>query len=139
MGWRRNSSSSLTGERGVGLIELLVATAIMASVALVALSALSVGTRTLRQADSTATAHAIAATQIEFIKNQTYLPPPWTITYTTKVPEPPGYVVKAEAQSISAAEAPSIPGGDAVIEKIVVTVTFAGKTKAKLEAYRGIQ
>ena len=112
-------------ERGVALVEALVAVAILASALVVFLGGLSTGSLATAQSDRLSTAHELARSQLEATKAAAYNAPPYTYP---SVAAPATYGVSAEASSIS--------GTDADIELITVQVTKDGATVFTLEGYK---
>ncbi|TAK62063.1 MAG: hypothetical protein EPO22_07800 [Dehalococcoidia bacterium] len=115
----------LRSERGVTLVEALVAVAILASALVVFLGGLSTGSLATAQSDRLSTAHELARSQLEATKAAAYNPPPYTYP---SVAAPATYGVSAAASSIS--------GADANIELITVQVTKGGATVFTLEGYK---
>jgi type II secretory pathway pseudopilin PulG len=124
---RRSAGEALLrGEEGVGLVETLIAVAILAITLTVLLSAVSVGSLAVSRTEERVTAENLARSQLEYTKSEAYLTPP--ASYATITPSPPGYGI--------AVEAASIPDTDDGIEKITVTVTRDGETLAVVENYK---
>jgi type II secretory pathway pseudopilin PulG len=116
------------GEKGIGLIEVLVALAIVGVVSVAILSAIIVSHRTASQTDTRETAKNLAESQMEYIKGRTYIPgatqyDPMVIpveqrdTYTAQI-------------AVSA-----VPNRDANIQKIRITISGPGITYI-LEDYK---
>ena len=118
-------SARLRSERGVTLVETLVAVAVLASALVVFLAGLSTGSLSTAQSDRLSTAHEIARSQVELTKAAVYSAPPYS--YPTVTP-PATYGVIAAASTIS--------GGDADIERIMVTVTKDGVAVFSLEGFK---
>ena len=112
-------------ERGVALVEALVAVAIAGTALVMFLSGMSTGLLSTSQSDRLSTAHELARSQVESTKAATYHAPPYTYP---SVPAPSGYAVSSTASSIA--------GAGASIELISVTVTKAGATIFTLEDYK---
>ncbi len=115
----------LRSERGVTLVESLVAVGIMATALVVFLGGMSTGLLATSQADRLSTAHELARSQMEFTKAAAYGAAPYT--YPTVTP-PSGYAVSAAASTI--------PGADARIELITVQVTKDSAVVYSLEGYK---
>ena len=111
-------------ERGAGLVESLIAVAIVGVAITALVAALSTGSMAAQRTDERVTAENLARAQMEYTKAQTYLGAP--ALYTT-IAAPNGYSISAEATSIS--------GRDADIQKITVTITYDGDTFA-LEGFK---
>jgi Tfp pilus assembly protein PilV len=115
----------LRSERGVALVEALVAVAIAGTALVMFLSGMSAGLLSTSQSDRLSTAHELARSQVESTKAATYHAPPYTYA---SVPAPSGYSVSATANSIA--------GAGAGIELITVTVTKDGAAIFTLEDYK---
>jgi prepilin-type N-terminal cleavage/methylation domain-containing protein len=112
-------------EAGFGLVESLVALAILGTALVVFLGGMSTGLLSTSQSDRLSTAHELARSQLEFTKADAYQPAPHTYT---SVAAPSGYAVSAEASSVS--------GGDGDIELITVQVTKNSTIAYSLEGYK---
>jgi Tfp pilus assembly protein PilV len=115
----------LRSERGVTLVENLVAVAILGSALVVFLGGMSTGLISTTQSDRLSTAHELARSQMEFTKADAFSAAPHT--YATVTP-PSGYGVTAAASAIS--------GGDASIELVTVQVTKDSVVVYSLEGYK---
>jgi type II secretory pathway pseudopilin PulG len=113
-------------EEGVGLVEALIAVAILGLALTALLSAVSTGSLATSRTKERVTAENMARSQLEYAKSLPYLMPP--ASYAVGTPYPGGYAVTAEAESI--------PNSDSTIEKIVVTVTRNGDTLLMAEDYK---
>ena len=113
------------GERGVALVEALVAAGIAGLALVVFMSGLSTGLLATSHADRLSTAHELARSQLEYTKSSAFAAAP--ATYATVTP-PAGYTVSSSASAIT--------GGDANIEQITVTVSKDGTTVYTLEGYK---
>jgi type II secretory pathway pseudopilin PulG len=113
------------GEEGVGLVEVLVAVAILSVTLVVFLTAISAGSIGVNTAEERVTAENLARSQLEDTKSQAFLTAP--ASYPTVTP-PAGYAVSAGASSI--------PGADSAIQKITVVVTKGGETLLTVEDYK---
>lgn len=118
-------TTSFAGERGVTLVETLVAIAILGAALTAFLGGLSTGSIATSGSERLSTAHEIARSQIEYVKSLPYAAPP--ASYPA-VSTPPGYAVTADASSIA--------GADADIETVTVTVTRDGNVVYVLEGYK---
>jgi hypothetical protein len=113
------------GERGSGLVEVLVAVAITGTAVVWLLAAISTGSLGVSTTDEQVTAEHLARSQLEDTKSQPFDALP--ATYPTLTPIP-GYGI--------AVDAAAIPEGDSAIQLITVTVTKAADTLAVLEGYK---
>lgn len=118
-------SARLSSERGVALLEALVAVAIVATALVVFIAGLSTGLLSISQSDRLSTAHELARSQLEYTKASPYNAAPYT--YATVTP-PAGYGVTSKASGIS--------GGDANIELVTVQVMKDGAVVYTLEGYK---
>jgi len=117
--------SRLQSERGVTLVETLVAVGILGMALVMFLGGLSTGLLTTAQADRLSTAHELARSQMEYTKNTAYSAAPYT--YPTVTP-PTGYGVTSAASTITS--------GNANIELVTVQVTKGGAVVYSLEGYK---
>ncbi len=113
------------GQEGVGLVETLIAVAILGVTLVVLLTAISTGSIGVATTEERVTAENLARSQLEYTKSQAYQAAP--ASYATVTP-PTGYAVTAAATSI--------PEGDSAIQKITVTVTRDGETLLTVEDYK---
>jgi type II secretory pathway pseudopilin PulG len=118
-------SRALQSERGVALVEALVAVAIAGTALVMFLSGMSSGLLATSQSDRLSTAHELARSQIETTKAAAYQAPP--ATYPS-IPAPSGYAVTATASAIAGAG----PG----IELIQVDVSRDGVVVFTLQDYK---
>jgi Tfp pilus assembly protein PilV len=107
----------LSSDRGVGLVETLIAVAIVTIAITAFLAVLSTGSMAVQKSDGRTTAENLARTQMEYTKGLAYLTAP--ASYAT-IAAPSGYSISADAASIS--------GRAADIQRITVTVTYGGNT-----------
>ena len=112
--------------RGVGLIEVLIALAIMGGVVVIVISTLSAGTKTVGTLDEISTAENIAQSKLEYTKSDTFQSLP--ATYDVISPLPANYSVTIEASAVS--------NRDANLQKIVVTVYHQGENVTVKEGYK---
>jgi len=113
------------GEEGVGLVENLVAIAILGVTLVVFVAAISTGSIGVATTEERVTAENLARSQLEYTKSLAYQTAP--ASYAT-VTTPAGYAVSAEATPIS--------GADSSIQKITVTVTRDSQTLLTVEDYK---
>ena len=121
----RHWRAVLGAQEGVGLVETLVAVAVLSVTLVVLLTAISTGSTGVATTEEQVTAQNLARSQLEYTKSQAYQAAP--ATYATVTP-PAGYAVSAVAASI--------PGADSAIQEITVTVTRAGDTLTTVEDYK---
>jgi len=114
--WLARARFWVQDEAGVGLVESLVAVAIL-GVAVVALVVpLSSGTIAVREAEHEVVAQSLAQTQLEYVKSCPYNSK--ATTYPT-VDMPEGYTISVEVASI--------PGTDTNLQKITATISRNGE------------
>jgi Tfp pilus assembly protein PilV len=112
-------------QRGLGLVETLVAVAILGTSVVAFVVALSAGSIAVGEQDKEAVAQGLVRTQLEYTKSYPY--DSEATTYPA-VDLPEGY-----ALSISVA---SVPGTDADIQKITVTVSRESESIITVEDYK---
>lgn len=117
--------AAVGSERGAGLVEVLVAVAIVGVTLVVFLAAVSTGSIGVATTEERVTAENLARSQLEYTKSETYLAAP--ASYPTVTP-PAGYTVSADASSI--------PEGDGSVQKITVTVARDGETLLTVEDFK---
>jgi Tfp pilus assembly protein PilV len=122
-----HASLGRAGEEGLGLVEVLVAVAIVGMTLVALLAAISTGSIGVTTTDSEVTAANLARSQLEYTRSQPYAEVP--TEYATVTP-PAGYTVSVQAASIPE------PVTDANIQKITVIVARDGKTLATVEDYK---
>ena len=122
--WKRRIAFS--SEAGVGLVESLIAVAIVGIAITALVATLSTGSIAVRKTDERVTAENLAQAQLEYTKAQAYRPAP--ASYDTIAPLPTGYSISAEASSIS--------DHDADIQKVTVTVSYNGETMLVMENFK---
>ena len=116
-------------QEGFGLVEVLVAVAILGMTLVALLAALSTGSIGVASKDEQVTAANLARSQLEYTRSQ-----PYAELYETVTPLA-GYTVSVQADSVP--EATSVPGADpSTIQKITVTVTRNGETLLTVEDFK---
>lgn len=99
-------------QRGISLVEVLVALAIAGGALVMFLSSLGAGSKAGVVVWERTVAEGLAQSQIEYVKGQSYIVTPGA--YDTVSPLPDGYAVLTETALLA--------GRDASIQKITVTV-----------------
>lgn len=112
-------------EAGIGLVEVLVATTILALTLVAFLSALSTGSIGVGTSEERVVAENLARSQLEYTKSQAYLAPP--ASYATLTP-PAGFSVSADATSIAE--------GDSAVQRVTVTVSRGSDTLLVIEDFK---
>ena len=115
----------IRNERGLTLVEVLIAMALFGILAVSFLSAFGTGLVVLTRTDERQTAKNLAESQMEHIMKQGF-PGPYTLA---EIPEEYArYEVEYEVETP--------PDRDANIQKITVIVTRGGEEVTKLEGYK---
>jgi len=99
------------GQKGLGLVETLVAVAILGTSVVAFVVALSAGSIAAGEQEKETVAQSLAQTQVEYTKNYPYNP--GASTYPT-IAKPTGYTISVGVSSV--------PGTDVNIQKITVTI-----------------
>lgn len=124
--WRQFWPELLTGQEGFSLVEVLVSIVVISTTSVALVGAMSTGYLGYRVAEKDMTAVQLATDQLEFTKSDVYLAPP--ATYPTIPSLPTGYGITSVASAV--------PGRDANLELITVTVTHNGSTKLVIDGYK---
>ena len=114
----------LRDQRGLGLVEAIVATAILGTAVVAFVLALSTGSIAVREQDEQVVAQSLARTQLEYVKFSSYN----ATTYSTVVATE-GYAVNVAIGSIPEA-------GDTDIQKITVTISRESENITTVETYK---
>ena len=104
---------ALSDERGVGLVESLIAVAIVGIALVVFLAALSTGSMAVGTSKRNVTAENLARSQMEDVKGQTY-----AASYSTMT-EPEGYDITITVSDVNGRDQNEI-------QKITVEVSYEG-------------
>lgn len=113
------------GEKGLGLVETLVAVAILGTSVVAFVAALSAGTIAIGEQDVEVVAQGLAQAQLEYIKNYTY--DPGASTYPA-IATPPGYTISVDVSPV--------PNADVNIQKITVTIFRDGNSVLTVQGYK---
>jgi hypothetical protein len=114
------------GQRGAGLVEVLVALFITGTAVVIFISSLYSGSKTVGIIYERTTAENLARSQLEYVKGQEYAAAPTTYAILPSIPS---------EFSISA-EASAIEERDENVQKITVTVSRNGETMMVLEDFK---
>ncbi len=118
-------SFSLSDERGITLVEELVAVAILGVLGVALIGALSTGSLGARTVSLEVTARNIAVAQMEYTDHQANQAPP--VTYSS--------IAVPDNWSVSSAAA-TVVGRDSNVQKISVTVYHQGNSYLTLEGFK---
>jgi Tfp pilus assembly protein PilV len=113
------------GQKGLGLVEALVAVAILGTAMVAFIGALSAGSIATSAQSEEVVAQGLAQSQLEYTKNYAYNPA--ASTYPT-VTAPEGYAVSVTVSSV--------PGTDTDIQKVTVTVSRNSETLLTVADYK---
>ena len=114
------------GEKGLALVEVLIAVAIMAIAITTYISAFSTSAIAIGKEDRRVTANAFAVSQVHYTRAQAYQVAP--VAYPTLTPPSTNFTVTSDAAAIN--------GKDDNIQKITVTVQFNGRTLSSIEDFK---
>ena len=127
MTWFRKVKGWVQDQRGLGLVESLIAVAILGIAVVAFIMALSSGAVAVREGNQQVVAQSLVRTQLEYIKNYPY--DPEATTYPT-VDTPEGYTISVEVDSIPEAD------DDTDIQRITVTISRGGEDILTIEDYK---
>jgi hypothetical protein len=109
-------------EKGLGLVEAVVAVAVTGVTVVAFVAALSTGSIAVAELDQEVVAQRLTRTQLEFIKGSAY------DTSYTSISTPAGYTISIDVDSI--------PGTDSDIQEITVTIFRDGNEILRIEDYK---
>ena len=112
-------------QKGLGLVETLVAVAILGTSVVAFAAGLAAGSLSVREQDEIAVAQGLAQTQMEYTKSYAFSP--GAVTYPA-VAAPPGYSLSIGVSAV--------PGADTHIQKISVTVSRDGSDVLTVRGYK---
>jgi type II secretory pathway pseudopilin PulG len=112
-------------QRGLGLVETLIAVAILGTSVVAFAAGLSAGSISVREQDEMAVAQGLAQTQLEYTKSLDYVP--GAVTYPP-LAAPPGYSLSIGVSTV--------PDADINIQRITVTVSREGDDTFTVEGYK---
>ena len=124
--WGQFWPKLLSSQAGFSLVEVLVSIVVLSTTSVALVGAMSTGYLGYRVAERDMTAVQLATDQLEYTKSDAYLTPP--ATYPTIPAIPTGYGITSVASAV--------PGRDANLQLITVTVTHNSTTKLVIEDYK---
>ena len=127
---RKGRSGSSRGQRGISLLETLVALFILSLIAVTFLSGVTTASKATFTADEQSTAESLARSQMEWAKKVTYLE-----EATQYPPAPISDSVDYSNYSVEITAEP-LHNPDDGIQKITVTVRHSGEVVMQLENYK---
>jgi len=128
-------SVAVASERGVSLVEVLVAVAIVAIVVSAFLAALSTGTLSVGVVRERVTAENLARSQLEYTKNYTYTY--GATSYPTIAPSTGCSITIGVSYWFSSTQTfTSNPDDDSGIQWITVTISHKGEPVFAIENYK---
>ena len=116
----------LNSQRGIGIVETLVAVAILGTSVVAFIVSLSTGSLAVNALDQETTAQSLAQTQMEYTKNYAFIP--GTFFYPVIPDIPDTYYLFVFSQQV--------PGADMNIQKITVFVIKDGVFILTLSDYK---
>jgi type II secretory pathway pseudopilin PulG len=122
---KRKIKRRLRGQSGIGLVETLVAVAILGTAVVAFATALSAGSIAVGEHDGEAIAQGLAQSQIEYTKSYAYNP---GATIYPLLAAPEGYSLSVNVSAV--------PDADADIQKITVTVNRGDDEIIRVEDYK---
>jgi type II secretory pathway pseudopilin PulG len=122
---RKATRAKCRGQRGLGLVETLIAVAILGTAVVAFVTALSAGSIAVGENDAEMVAQGLAQSQLEYTKSYAY--DSGATTYPA-VDAPEGYGISVSVSSV--------PGTDSDIQKIIVTINHEGETVLEVEDYK---
>jgi prepilin-type N-terminal cleavage/methylation domain-containing protein len=140
----------VTGQKGLTLIEVLIAIAILGMIAVPFLTALSTSSRGIIIADERTTAESLVRSEMEYIKSCTYnstgfsyqIPPtanntPWGGLHALdSYYADTGYSVNVTGVPINSTTGAALPSGDKNIQNITVKVYHGAKLVLTTSTYK---
>lgn len=119
-----------SGQRGVTLMESVIALAVLGLIAVAILSALATGAKASMIAKEQATAESLARSEVEYVKRSSYDPSATTYPIDLSI------VPTAEGWTIPDAVVAAVPSRDASIQMITVTVSRHGEAILSITDYK---
>ena len=140
----------VTGQKGMTLIEVLIAIAILGMIAVPFLTALSTSSRALIIADERTTAESLVRSEMEYVKNCTYNPTGFSYQIPPAADNTPwgglhdldsyyidaGYSVNVTGVPIDPTTGAALSSGDMNIQNITVKVYHGAKLVLTTSTYK---
>ena len=123
--WLARTKILIQGQRGLGLVESLVAVAILGTAVTAFIVALSAGSIAVREQEEQVVAQGLAQTQLEYVKSYSY---DAEATAYPAIDTPEGYAISVEVSPV--------PDADADIQKITVTISREAEDILAVENYK---
>ena len=123
--WLARAKMLIQDQRGLGLVESLVAVAILGTAVTAFIIALSTGSIAVREQEEQVVAQGLAQTQLEYVKSYAY---DTEATAYPTVDTPEGYAISVVVSSV--------PDTDAAIQKITVTISREAEDILAVENYK---
>lgn len=121
----RRLKKLLADQRGVTLVELLMALLIISLVAASFVPGLALGSTAAARASQETVAQALARRQTEYVKSFSYNA---VATTYPKIPAPSDYVITVTVDSVA--------GVDSNLQQVTVSVAYKGDTVVTTESYK---
>ncbi len=122
---KRKINCWFRGQRGIGLVETLMAVAVLGTAVVAFVTALSTGSIAVGENDSEAIVQGLARSQLEYTKSYTYNPA--AATYPL-IAAPAGYSISVGVSAV--------PSTDNNIQKITVTINHKGSNIIQVQDYK---
>ena len=116
----------IRSEKGLALVESLVAVLLLGTTILTFTTALATGSLGVRENDQEVVVQSLARSQLEYTKSYSY--DPNATTYPT-VATPPGYAISVAVSAIS--------GTNSNIQKVTANISRDGNLIMTIEDYKG--
>jgi prepilin-type N-terminal cleavage/methylation domain-containing protein len=132
--------SAHNAERGMTLIEVLVALGILAAVAIVFLVGMATSSRAVIVSQESVASESLAKSEMEYVKSVTYLNATWNYDLPSNPPswDPTHSLPSGYSGYTVQVDAVLVPGHttDDGIQRITVTVTYNGEPAFTLVSYK---
>jgi prepilin-type N-terminal cleavage/methylation domain-containing protein len=130
----------LGNQKGLTLIEVIIALAVFAAIAVSVFIALVVSTRTTASVNENTTAESLTRAELEYIKSCAYddinNPPNYGDPNSRIPPEHSGYSMTLTAERLNPATYQPLPSGDLGLQKVTVKVYHDNELEVSTESYK---